>query len=288
MGEGQENSTIEPGSGRFLFRDTADATGKSLTVWYRCPPGAGPDTPIVFALHGFDRAGEYFRDCWAAHADREGFLVVVPEFDNGSFPGGGAYNYGNVIADKIDNGEEGGVNPRALWSYPVLDRVFETVRDRCGSNRDRFSLFGHSAGGQFAHRYLALTGAPSVDIAVPTNCGWYMAPDAAMPFPAGVGGLEIENETLIRYFERPVVLLLGDADTDENDSGLSRAPEAMAQGPHRFARGQHYFALCRDKAAALGAAFNWRLEIAPGVGHDDAQVAAPAARIIADYLAGRG
>lgn len=280
MTDEEDNDCIDVGSGRFVYRDPSDATGKSLSVWYRCPPKFGPDTPIVFALHGFDRAAAYFRDCWSAHADRYGFLVIAPEFDDGGFPGGGAYNYGNVQI-----GDDGGINPRNLWSYPILDRIFEQVRCHCHTNRTKFTIFGHSAGGQFAHRYVALTGAPSVDLTVPTNCGWYMAPDTDLPFPIGLGGLGLQDDAVIRYVERPLVLLLGSADTDEQDPGLARTPAAAVQGPHRLARGQYYFAWCKKKAEGLGANFNWRMEIAPGVGHDDREVAAPAARIIADYHA---
>lgn len=282
MIQDNELDRIGVGSGRFVYRDPSEATGRRLSVWYRSPANFGPTTPIVFALHGFDRAASYFRDCWAGHADRYGFLVIVPEFDDAGFPGGDAYNYGNVRT-----GPDGGINPRSLWSYPVLDRIFAQVQRRCRTRRTRFTLFGHSAGGQFAHRYVALTGAPNVELAIPTNCGWYMAPDTDQPFPIGLGGLGLRDDALVRYFERPLVLLLGDADTDEQDPGLARTPAATAQGRHRLARGKYYFTRCKEKAAALGADFNWRMEIAPGVGHDDREVAAPAARIAADFHATR-
>jgi hypothetical protein len=32
-----------------------------------------------------------------------------------------------------------------------VDRVFEELRDRSGGRRDRYFLFGHSAGGQIVH-----------------------------------------------------------------------------------------------------------------------------------------
>ena len=281
MADVTETVRIDAGSGRFACRDPDHATGKALTVWYRCPPGAGPDTPMVFALHGSDRAAEYFRDCWAPHADKGGYLVVVPAFDAQGFPGGEAYNYGNVIA------ESGGVNPRWLWSYPILDRIFETIRAPLGSRRTTFSLFGHSAGGQFVHRYVALTGAPSVDLAIAANCGWYMAPDLTLRYPAGLGGLAVREESLVEFVQQPLVLLLGDADTDERDPGLRRDAPAMAQGPHRFARGHHYYAQGKALAARCGVDFNWRLVVAPGVGHDDGDIAAAAAEIVADHLAGQ-
>ncbi|MCG8559243.1 MAG: hypothetical protein MI824_05535 [Hyphomicrobiales bacterium] len=274
---------IGDGSGCFIYEDPQEATHKHLTVWYHRPRCFGPETPIVMLLHGQDRAASYFRDCWREHAERIGFLAVAPEFDSASFPGSEAYNRGNVIAAK---GGADAVNPRRLWTYGIVDRVFERVRSMTGSQRTAFSLFGHSAGAQFAHRYLALTDGACVDLAIAANAGWYMVPRRDLPFPAGLGGLEVDDGAVARFFGRPLVLLLGDADTDTHADGLMQSPEAVAQGPNRFARGQYYFALCRQEAASMGTEFGWRVVVAPDVGHKDNEVAGPAAELIAAHLAG--
>jgi len=272
---------IEPGSGSFLFQDRLDATGRSLTVRFHCPAGFTTATPIVFLLHGSDRASAYFQDCWRPYADRYGFLVVAPEFDAETFPGPETYNYGNVRQSMASDSL---FNPEHLWSYSIIDRLFETIRSMTGSDRSSFCLFGHSAGAQFAHRYLALTPEPFAELTIAANAGWYMTTDPRQPYPAGLGGLRTEASVAKRFFERQLVLLLGDADTDEVEAGLPQYPGAVAQGPNRLARGQFYFHAMQRRAAALGTGFRWRLSIAPGVGHADDQVAGPAAEILADYF----
>ncbi|MGI9384843.1 MAG: hypothetical protein ACR2PO_16955 [Methyloligellaceae bacterium] len=157
-----------------------------------------------------------------------------------------------------------------------------------GSERTAFILFGHSAGAQFAHRYLALTDARRTSLVIAANAGWYMLPRRDLPFPAGLGGLEVDNGAIVRFFERPLFLLLGDADIDEQAAGLPQIPEAVAQGANRLARGQFYFRLCKQEAARIGAEFGWRMIIAPGVGHEDDQVSGPAAQLIVAHLAGSG
>lgn len=275
------NSEIGSGSGSFRFQDGPDATGKSLAAWFHCPTCFTSATPIVILLHGSDRAAAFFRDCWSPYADRYGFLIVAPEFDAETFPGPETYNYGNVRQSMASDSL---FNPQHSWSYSIIDRLFETIRSMTGSERSSFCLFGHSAGAQFAHRYLALTPEPIVEFTVAANAGWYMTTDINQPFPAGLGGLSTSEAIAKRFFERRLVLLLGDADTDATEAGLPQYPGAVAQGPDRLARGRFYYEASRHRAATLRADFRWRLSIAPGVGHADDQVAGPAAKIIADYV----
>lgn len=266
------------GSGRFSFADPALGAGAAMSVHYHCPDDVGADAPIVFLLHGLDRAAAFFRDCWVEHAERFGFVVVAPEFDAARFPDIAHYNYGNVRAPEHEGGS---FEARERWTFLVLDRLFPAVREAVGSRRTTFSLFGHSAGAQFVHRYVALTGGALVDLAVCGNAGWYMMPDRGLPYPAGLGGLAVSDDDLRAYLAKPIVLLLGEADNDPAGIGLPSSPAAAAQGPHRLARGRYYFEFCRREAERVNAAFAWRLVTVPGVGHGDREIAAPAAELIA-------
>ena len=90
-------------------------------------------------------------------------------------------------------------------------------------------------------RYLALNGAPSVDLAVAANSGVYMLPDLTLDYPLGMGGLDLDENHVRRYLGRHLIILLGDADTDASAPDLPREDFAMAQGPNRLARGQWHF-----------------------------------------------
>lgn len=270
--------SIEVGSGKFLFSDPAIESERKINIHYYCPQRSNKSSPIVFILHGFDRAASYFRDCWIDHAERFDLIVMAPEFDVTSFPESAHYNHGNVRASEKDGGH---FNPRDRWTFFILDRLFEDVRKAVGSDRTSFSLFGHSAGAQFAHRYLALSGTPRVDLVVSGNAGWYMLPDRDSTYPAGVGGLDFTDSDLRAYLAKPLVLLLGESDNNEAAAGLPTNPEAIAQGPHRLSRGRFYFRTCKGIAQRLNRDFAWRLVGAPGVGHGDREIAEPAAKLIA-------
>jgi len=261
--------TLAEGAGSFVFRDDgAVPSPRSMRVFSFCPRASDRRTRIVVAMHGVDRAAAEFRDLLAPQAERNGQIVLVPEFDPDQFPGVHAYNFGGVRRPPPDNA----VLPRDHWNFETVDRLFHHVRDAIGSSRETFGLFGNSAGAQFVLRYLALNEAPSVDLAVAANCGCYMLPDLAKDYPDGMGAIGLDPGHLRKYLERPLVILLGDADNDPDDPHLPRWDEAMAQGPHRLARGLWHFEHCRQLARSLGVELGWRLDIAPGAGHVDQMI----------------
>jgi dienelactone hydrolase len=261
--------TLAEGAGSFVFHDDgAVPSPRSMRVYSFCPRSSHRYTRIIVAMHGVDRAAAEFRDLLAPQAERNGQIVLVPEFDPDQFPGVHAYNFGGVRLPPPDNT----VLPRDHWNFGVIDRLFHHVRHAIGSSRDSFGLFGNSAGAQFVLRYLALNEAASVDLAVAANCGCYMLPNLTKDYPDGMGGIGLDEGHLRRYLARPLVILLGDADNDPDAPDLPRWDEAMAQGPHRLARGLWHFEHCKELAGRLGGTLGWKLEIAPGAGHVDQQI----------------
>jgi hypothetical protein len=261
--------TLDEGAGSFVFRDDdAVSSRRTMRVFSFCPRSSGRDARIIIAMHGLDRAAAEFRDLLAPQAERNGQIVLVPEFDLDQFPGVHAYNFGGVRLPPPDNT----VLPRDQWNFGIIDRLFHYLRHANGFSRGTFGLFGNSAGAQFVLRYLALTDAASVDLAVAANCGVYMLPNLTAEYPIGMGGIDLNASHLRRYLGRPLVILLGDADSDPEAFDLPRTDYAMAQGPHRLARGLWHFEHCTELAGSLGGKFGWRLEIAHGAGHIDQQI----------------
>jgi hypothetical protein len=254
---------LRPGTGFFTFSDRAVPAAGSIRVFYACPDSDVRDAPIVIAMHGLSREAEAFRDVLVDRAARNGQIVLVPEFAVHQFPDVYAYNFGGVRlpppSDKINLREE--------WNFGIIDRLFQHVRREIGSSKTTFRMFGNSAGSQYVLRYLSLTGGAAVDRAVASNSGVYMLPDLQTEYPFGMGGLDLNENHLRRYFGFPLVLLLGDADTDTSAPDLPRNDAAMAQGPHRLARGHWYFGLCKELASNLGLDLAWKLEVVPGAGH---------------------
>ena len=267
---------LHEGLGSFVFSHGAATMLPSIRVFFFRPKSSVRDARIVIAMHGLDRAASDFRDVLVEQAGRTGQIVLVPEFDAARFPSVYAYNHGNVRRPPPNET----IFPRDLWNFSIIDRLFEHVRTALRSDRETFGLFGNSAGAQFVLRYLALTEATAVDAAVAANSGWYMLPDLAVDYPAGMGGLNLDESYLRRYLGRRVIVLLGDADTDSAAADLARSEAAMAQGPHRLARGLWHFEHCKQIANQLGARFGWELKIAPGAGHVDQQIFDQAAKIL--------
>ena len=260
-----------PGSSSYAFPDPRPGIGREMTVYVHRPGSYNADSPILMVMHGRLRNGADYRGYFVPDSERRGFLVVAPEFPEAQYPHPHAYNY----AEMLD--ADGKPLPRERWLFPVLEAVFNDVRSRVGSRRDRFFLFGHSAGSQLVHRLALFGWLDSIERAVTANAGFYTVPVRGEPFPYGLDGMPMSETDLRAAFSRPLVVQLGDADI-ENDEHLPREPGAMRQGPHRFARGLHYFAAAKREAVRLGVPFAWRLATVPGVAHSGQQMAPHAAR----------
>jgi len=262
--------------GRFVF--TAPS-GQSLPVWYQLPDRVTKDTPMVVVMHGVNRDADRYRDEWSGLARKYRMIVVVPEFAEADFPGARGYNTGFLTE------ADGTPRPRALWSFALIEPLFDTVRERFGTQVPRYSIYGHSAGAQFVHRFVMFMPEARIELAIAANAGWYTMPDPATAFPYGTGGSPIAADSLKPALAKPLVVLLGTADNDPAAPDLRITPEASLQGLHRYARGKSFYAAGRAAATRLGTPFGWRLRRVPGVGHKNGLMAQAAARVIAERRA---
>jgi hypothetical protein len=210
------------GSGQFERDEAAGATVERQRVFYHRPAAWTPAGRIVVVMHGVNRDADRYRDEWRGLADQYGFLLVVPEFSQAKFPGDAGYNFGGMVDDKDKP------LPRERWSFNVVDRVFADVRRLSGAERQAYSLYGHSAGAQFAHRFLLFAASPSVEMVVVANAGWYTLPVADEAFPYGLKGSPATEADVRAFLARPLVLQLGEADTDSAHSSLRRTPARTA------------------------------------------------------------
>jgi hypothetical protein len=269
--------TLSQGAARYAFPDPRPGPLREIAVHTYRPASFTRSSPIVMVIAGRKRNADQYRDSWIADADRRGLLIVAPEFNEAQYAHPYTYNYGAMC--DVD----GRFAPREQWVFPVIEGIFQDARQRVQSTRNRYFLFGHSAGAQLVHRLVMFGGSLSYERAVAGNAGSYTLPSSSEDFPFGLRGAPFDGDDALRaIFAQPLVIQLGDRDIDPNDDQLPKEPGAMRQGPHRFARGKHFLEVAKKEAQRIGAPLAWRGEIAPGIAHNGHQMAPFAARVFFD------
>jgi hypothetical protein len=262
-----------------------------------------PDvTRAVIIIHGWARrdlnSGE--RAAIQAGSAAQDTIIITPQFliaadiEDHQLPA-------DMLHWGVDGWKTGydAHGPAPISSFSVVDTLFARLADkRLFPGLKQVVLAGHSAGGQFVHRYAAVGHgqSPVLERGTPiryvvANPSSYMYFDAQRPGPTGDlsafnanlcakfdrweyglnGGLPpyIEqpvspSELEKQYLTRDIVYLLGTADNDPNHIELDRSCGAEAQGPTRLSRGLAYVAYLRSLDQTY---FSQRVLEVPGVGH---------------------
>ncbi|HEY2413696.1 MAG TPA: hypothetical protein VGI40_15710 [Pirellulaceae bacterium] len=261
-----------PGKSDVLFTDARGNADKPIRVWLFRPAHFQPTSPIVFVMHGTLRNGETYREPWIALAEPAGALVVVPEFSREYYGDSGAYQFGNMRTKSGEPIDE------SKWTFAAIEHLFDHLKERSGSRRENYFMFGHSAGAQFVHRMVLFQADNRIALAVTANAGSYTFPDFTIKFPYGLKESPITESKLKSALQTPMLVLLGENDTDTNDQYLPKSSEAMTQGPMRLARGQNFYQSAEAAANRLKVPLKWTKIVVPGVGHDNALMAPVAAR----------
>lgn len=257
---------ISPGSGSFSFVDAKGDPSKQITVYTYLPARLEAEAArIVFVMHGHNKNASGYRDSWIEYAEKYGFMVVAPLFDALQWPRG-AYSYASVMTEK------GKPRNEALWSFSVVEHLFDAIKQATGNKSRTYFLYGHSEGGQFVHRLVLFLPNARYAKAVAANPGWYTMPTFDVKFPYGLRGSPVTKTSLQKSLGREFILMLGDRDTDPNHTQLRRTPKAMVQGAHRFQRGQNYMKEARSRSTELQCAFRWQLRVVPGAAHQNTKM----------------
>lgn len=261
-----------PGRSTLPFID-ARQPGRPLAVNFYRPAAYRPEGEVVFVQHGMLREGGDYRDFWIEAAERHDLLIVAPTFGDDHFPGPESYNNGLVV------NEDGTIARPESWVYAVPVRVLAALRQAGVVTREKVRLFGHSAGGQFAHRLLATQDETPFEVVYAANSGWYTLPTLERRFPEGVGALGLTKAGLARWLAWPMVIFAGDQDIATNAPDLPTQAAALSQGPMRYARARFMLAFAQREADRLGLVCNWRLVVVPGIGHDGGAMSRAAAAV---------
>ena len=157
-------------------------------------------------------------------------------------------------------------------------RLFAALREQGLTRRQRYGLFGHSAGGQFVHRMLSFGFRDRVAVAVSANAGTYAMPDLEIAWPFGLGETETRSATrCVRCWNFPITVMTGTHDTKTTGRFFPKGPRSMRQGATRHERAHNYVRAGHAAAEALGTRCAWTVIDVPDVGHDGERMSVAAA-----------
>ncbi|PRP66236.1 hypothetical protein [Nonlabens agnitus] len=263
----QENETLEAGSGFYRYNYQDAGTSREMKVYYHIPMDVSPSTQILFVFHGGGRNARDYRNAMVSKSDRYSFIVIAPEFSTANFPGGDGYNLGNVFSDG-DNPTPESLNPENEWAFSIIEPLFDDFKEKLDNTSSTYDVYGHSAGGQFAHRLLMFQPDLRMDQMVASASGWYTVPNNQVSFPYGFADSPLNSISISSLLSRKLTIQVGANDNDPNASSLRRNAEADAQGTNRKDRAEYFFEYAEDLAARNNVIFNWRFVIQPNADHD--------------------
>ncbi len=266
------------GNSVFDFADDQLNPQKPIHVLVYKPSTAKSDSRIVFVMPGITRDGERYLKDWQPYAERQGFMLVVPVFQK--------ENYSGKDYTLRKPFEEISV----LTNFKLIEKLFDVLKNREHLSTSVYALYGHSAGGQFVHRFLLLASASKdsrADLLIAANPGFYTLPfrdgTPGYQYPYSLALTTVSDDDLKVIFGKKFFLLLGERDTDPGAKNLNQEPQAKAQGSSRFARGRTFFKTAQTEAERLNTSLNWQLLTVPGVGHNNKGMAGTAANILYEH-----
>jgi len=253
---------------KFLYRSSWFAT-KPIAVWVYLPASFSRSTPQVMVMHGIDRNAYNYGLAWTGAASANGWMVIAPEFKSADWSGD-AYGLGNMFTGEDGSGS---LNPREKWTFTLVSEIQRTLARGFGLTDTMYTLWGHSAGGQFVHRMMLFAPDARVRRAIPANAGWYTAPDSTIAYPWGVkhAMLSVTRQDIVTFVSRDLVIMRGTADT-VRDANLNVEPLSDAQGLNRYQRAGYFFA----RGTGADPSCRWLLRDVQGSGHDYGKMAAGA------------
>ena len=255
------------GSGFFEFTSFESLAKQPVKVFFHIPVNCTASTPIVFLFHGDDRNAIDYRNALISKSEALNFIILAPEFSEVFYPTGDKYNLGNVFVDG-DNPSVFTLNPEEKWTFSIIEPIFDYFKKSLLLSSNTYDIIGHSAGGQFAHRFMMFKPKARYNTVVASASGWYTLTDLNVDFPYGLKKSSIENLSFSSLFGKKLYIQVGLEDTDPNSAGLRHNDQADVQGFSRLARANYFFNFAKSKALQNNLNFQWKLSTVNGLDHN--------------------
>ena len=235
---------------------------RTIQVFTYKPKGFS-NGPIFFVFHGAKRNADDYRDWSIVLAEKHHAMVAAPLFDQERFLAH-LYSWGGILT------KDGKLRNEKGWSFPIATELIQDILKREGDPKRDHYLIGHSGGGQFLTRYVAIEPVAAKRV-VAANAGTYAFPRLDWDWGYGFGKLpkDLQKEDRFKKMvETPMTIYLGLEDTIPSGENFDASSEANRQGTARLQRGRNFFEYCQKLAKEKGWKFNWTKVEVPNVGHD--------------------
>jgi len=274
---------IGTGSGSFKIPGGGNHEKDTIKVFYYKPIDYKPHFEVIMVIPGGGRNGDTYRDSWIELSEKYDLLVLSPSYSKKYYPGPASYNMGGMAKSSLFTSFFTiNSNPKD-WIFQDFDRIFDIATKKLGSTEKRYDIFGHSAGGQIAHRLALFYPNSKANRIVAANSGWYTLPDFGKKFPYGLKKTPVVNEDLGKSFGINLVIMLGELDNEYETRGhLRKTREAKKQGAGRLQRGNFFYQAAMDESKQLQFELLWEKVIIKNVGHSYRKIGVAAA----EYLYG--
>ena len=250
----------------FAYWDKPD-----VEIFYITPEEINEDTKVIFVIHGNSRNAEDYLGAWIPHVLNKNVIVAAPQFTTTDF----RYFFLLEMAEssgKINNNKNEYINNS-------ISLFFNYMKSKFSLSTQTYSMFGHSAGAQFTHRYMLLSKDKRISNAVVANAGWYtFINNAKFPYGIKSSPIIISDEDLRWFMSNKVNLLIGSEDIGSKSVNSSKG--AKLQGITRVDRANNYFDSLITSAENKNYAFRWNYKVIDNVDHDFKKITPYAANIL--------
>jgi pimeloyl-ACP methyl ester carboxylesterase len=250
----------------FAYWDKPD-----VEIFYITPEEINEDTKVIFVIHGNSRNAEDYLGAWIPHVLNKNVIVVAPQFTTTDF----RYFFLLEMAEssgKINNNKNEYINNS-------ISLFFNYMKSKFSLSTQTYSMFGHSAGAQFTHRYMLLSRDKRISNAVIANAGWYtFLTNDEFPYGIKNSPISISNEQIKWFMSNKVNLLIGSDDI--GSKSLNSSKGATLQGITRVDRANSYFNSLITNAQDKNYALRWNYKVLDNVDHDFKKVTPYASNIL--------
>ena len=250
----------------FAYWDKPD-----VEIFYITPEQINEDTKVIFVIHGNSRNAEDYLGAWIPYVLNKNVIVAAPQFTKIDF----RYFFLLEMSEssgKINHNKNDYINNS-------ISLFFNYIKSKFSLSTQTYSMFGHSAGAQFTHRFMLLSKDKRISNAVIANAGWYtFITNDEFPYGIKNSPINISNEQIKWFMSSKVNLLIGSEDIGSKSVNSSKG--AKLQGITRVDRANSYFNSLITSAEDRNYALRWNYKVLDNVDHDFKKVTPYAANIL--------